>query len=156
MRPLFSLALCASLLVGCSSTAGVNPRVDTGNITRAEFGIFEYGNPGKLNFTPTNTVPYVSKQLYGWRITLRNPPARVTWREELTLPSKPASWGTNSSGTRTVSADGKTLTTERQVAPMQGVIGNTWQIMRGDPQGQYRINVSIDGKLVQTFNFEVK
>jgi hypothetical protein len=156
MQKWFSLlAVCAIALAGCNAS-NVKDGSAT-NIISAEFGLLNPTSTGGMVFTPTNTVPLVPYQSYGWQILLRDPPPTVKWQEEFTLPTKPTSWGSaGSGGTRTLSADGKTLVTEAQVAPAQGMIANSWQILPGDPQGRYVMRVSVDGTLVKTFQFDVE
>lgn len=152
ISPLF---FCVLALAGCNASNVKDSRAV--DIISADFGLLEPGNPGEMTLTPTTVVPLVVNQGYGWKITLRNPPATVRWREAFTLPAKPESWGsTGTVGTRTLSADGKTLVTEAQVAPVQGVIAHSWQILPGDPTGRYVLQVSVEGKLVKTFQFEVQ
>lgn len=149
------LLVCAVALAGCNAS-----NVKNGNavdIISAEFGLLEPGSPGEMTLTPTTVVPWVANQGYGWKITLRNPPASVAWREEFTLPARPESWGSAGTvGDRTLSADGKTLVTAAQVTPTQGVIAHSWQILPGDPKGRYVMRVSVEGKLAKTFQFTVQ
>lgn len=146
-------------LVACAATPTDQPTqaTQTGNVVSAEFGVLEYGRPGELVLKPTNVIPLRVRQNYGWRIVLRNPPATVRWREEFTLPSKPVSWGGGArAGQRSLAGDGRTLVTERTVKPVGGVISNAWQVLPGDPRGRHQIKVSVDGKLVTTFDFELR
>jgi hypothetical protein len=46
--------------------------------------------------------------------------------------------------------------TEREVAPDQGLIFNTWSVAAGDPAGKYVIRVFVEGALAKTFEFEVR
>ncbi len=132
-------------------------------VLKAEFGLFVPENPQSGTFTPSDHVPNVTDQSYGWIITLRTTSARIRWREEFTLPEVPATWGNPESDvTRMVSPDGKTLVTENVVAPDQNpatghaFINNAWSVESSDPVGRYRIRVYIEGELVATFNFNVE
>ena len=122
-----------------------------------DFGLFNLADSSKPGFVPTASVPLIPNQPYGWIIRLRTDKAKVKWREEFTLPVKPATWGTAEElGTRSVSEDGRTSVTEREVAPDQGLIFNTWSVAAGDPAGKYVIRVFVEGALAKTFEFEVR
>jgi hypothetical protein len=59
-------------------------------------------------------------------------------------------------GARSVSNDGRTSVTEREVSPERGVIFNSWTVASGDPKGRYVIRGFVEGSLTKTFEFEVK
>lgn len=121
------------------------------------FGLFNPPSSGKPAFLPSVIVPLVPDQTYGWIIKLRTDRPKIKWCEEFTLPSKPATWGPSESiDTRNTSSDGRTTTTERTVAPDEGVIFNTWTVAPGDPKGRYVIRVYVEDSLVATFEFDVK
>jgi hypothetical protein len=126
-------------------------------VINAEFGLFNPPESGKPNFVPTGVVPDVPDQAYGWVVTLNAPDVRLHWREEFTLPAAPETWGDSSRETgQHVSSDGKTSITEADTTPPYGVISNSWTVVPGDPKGSYVIRLFIEGKLVRTFEFEVR
>jgi hypothetical protein len=88
----------------------------------------------------------------------------VHWREEFILPATPKTWGGNAPGKPLATNDeqshdlqrhGKVCVTERDVRVHQGVIGNFWSVAQGDPRGKYEMRVSVEGKFVKSFVFEV-
>lgn len=122
-----------------------------------EFGLFNFSDPSKPSFVPSALVPLVPDQAYGWIIRIRTDKAKIKWREEFTLPVKPTTWGAAEPvGTRSVSNDGRTSVTEREVTPDQGLLFNSWSVAPGDPKGIYIIRVFIEGTFAETFEFEVK
>src|SRR5271154_4511755 len=62
-------------------------------VIRADFGLFNTTNSGKPVFVSAKVVPFVPNQQYGWVILLRTNKPNIKWREELTLPQKPITWG---------------------------------------------------------------
>jgi hypothetical protein len=151
-----SLVFCAIALGGCSA-ATTQPEGKAPEIVSAEFGLFNPAASGQMAFVPSNVVPNTPNQNYGWQIALRTDKPTVKWQEEFTLPVKPSSWGEPETlGTRTISADGKTAVTTREVSPDQGVISNSWTVLSGDPKGSYVMKVSVEGVPVKTFTFTVQ
>lgn len=127
------------------------PNVQT-EIIRAEFGIFQNGD-----FIPTNQVPLVIGQTYGWRIKLITNKTTVKWREQFILPSAPKDWGVNKiQGKNEISTDRRVSITELEVNPINGVISNAWSVVKGDPEGHYMIRVTVDNQPEQVFVFDVK
>lgn len=120
------------------------------------FGVFN-AIDGRSKFVPARVVPLVEGQAYGWVIELRTDKKKVRWREEFTLPQAPETWGTPELlGTRRLSQDSKVLTTERLVEPVDGAIFNMWSVAKGDPAGKHLMRVFVEGRLVNTFEFEVR
>lgn len=157
MQKLISLLVfCAIALGGCNE-ANTKPDGAAPAIVSAEFGLFNPSGSGEMAFVPTKVVPLTPHQEYGWKMVLRTSKPVVKWREELTLPAKPVSWGTaETQGTRSISADGKTAVTTREVSPEQGIISHAWEIVAGDPKGRYVMRVSVDGGQAKTFGFDVQ
>ena len=61
-----------------------------------------------------------------------------------------------STAQHSVSDDGRTLTTEREVVPNRGIVHNMWAVAAGDPKGPHVVRVYIEGKLIRTFEFETE
>lgn len=126
-------------------------------VVRAEFGLFNPPDSGKPAFVATRQVPLVPGQVYGWVVMVNPTQEEVSWREEFTLPGKPATWGgSDPNASQTISSDQKTSVKEGKVVPDRGVIANTWAVAPGDPQGRYVIRVFIGNRLARTFEFDVK
>jgi len=110
-------------------------------VVRAEFGLFNALETGRPPFIATPLVPLVVDQSYGWVIVLKTSAKTVRWREEFI---------------RAMSDEGRPTITEREVTLHNGVIFNSWSVAQGDPTGTYRMRISIEGKLVRTFEFRVE
>jgi hypothetical protein len=162
MKTIFSFAaalLLISISPGAISALPELSKSSTAStiVTSGEFGLFNFSDPSKPSFVPSALVPLVPDQAYGWIIRVRTEKAKIKWREEFTLPAKPTTWGAAEPvGTRSVSNDGRTSVTEREVSPDRGLIFNSWSVAPGDPKGRYIIRVFIDGFLARVFEFEVK
>jgi hypothetical protein len=125
-------------------------------ITQAMFGVYRAQQAGQFVLQPTEVVPHVAGQQYGWLIRLKTERSRVRWREELHLPAAPATWGSERIGKRSVSADQRTLVTEREVETRSGYIFNAWQVEQGDPVGRYTLQVTVDNGPSARFAFTVQ
>jgi hypothetical protein len=110
-------------------------------VVSAEFGLFNALETGRPPFIATPLVPLVVDQSYGWVIVLKTSAKTMRWREEFI---------------RAMSDEGRPTITEREVTLHNGVIFNSWSVAQGDPAGTYRMRVSVEGKLVRTFEFRVE
>lgn len=161
MKPHLRYLACGLLIHGTLGFASIgtppsSTRSET-RITTAEFGVYHRAPSGKIRFVPTRTVPHKKGQSYGWIIVLDTPRKTVRWREEFTLPARPASWGAEEkNGSRTLSKDRRTAVTEREVTPNAGQIANQWSVIPGDPKGHHMIRVFVDGVPAAVFEFDVK
>ena len=162
MNPLHSLFLLLVFTMGfpamAASPNGAAAEPSGYEVLRTEFGLFNNKvTSGQPTFVPTTVVPLTPTQGYGWVIQLRTAKPKIKWREEFTLPATPKSWGgPEPLGTRSMSTDGRTSVTEREVSPDQGLIFNSWTVARGDPRGRYVIRVFIEGTLAKVFEFDVE
>lgn len=126
-------------------------------VVGARFGVFQVSSLGLAGFSPATTVPLKPGQAYGWVIDLKTNQTEVSWKEEFTLPAKPATWGIPEPlGSRSTSSDGRTTTTQRRVSLDRGTIFNAWSVAPGDPAGRYVIRVSVEGLPAQVFEFDVR
>ena len=152
-----TIARIAFLMVVCAASAACSrPGEGSVEITQATFGVYRTRQFGRTEFKPANVVPFAVGQQYGWLIRVETSEPRIRWREELILPSAPATWGSERVGTRTVAASNRSVVTERVVAAKSGFIFNAWKIEPGDPRGLYTIKVSIEDGPSRVFTFEVK
>jgi hypothetical protein len=125
-------------------------------IADAAFGLFKLDDAGNPEaFHETGVVPNVAGQAYGWMIQLKDPPAKVRWREAFTLPAAPNAWDL-ADGPSSLSEDGRTATTDGESEPEDGAIRNVWRVAPGDPVGRYQIKVTVAGAGERTFEFEVR
>lgn len=126
-------------------------------IISAEFGLLSLPRSGSVGFWPSTKVPLKRDQSYGWIIRLQTSKQKVKWREEVSLPSAPESWGVGEKlGLHKISEDRKVAITEGEVTPDRGFIFNAWTIAPGDPKGRYVIRLSIEGRFVKEFQFDVE
>lgn len=126
-------------------------------VVRSDFGLFSRPDSGKPPFQASRRVPLQEGQGYGWYIELKTTKPKIRWREEMVVPSPPATWGIqNSTAQHSISDDRRTLTTEREVVPNRGLIYNVWGVAAGDPKGPHVVRVYVEGKLVRTFEFETE
>jgi hypothetical protein len=151
MKYLTMLALSLSLFTFNAHAASDAPL----KVVSAEFGLFDFSDPDNPTYEPADTVPLVPGQAFGWVIQLDTDKETVKWREEFTVPAKPATWG-DLDETNTMSADGRTLTTVKTDTLNDGAIFNAWEIAPGDPAGKYVMRVFVEGELVSTFEFDVQ
>ncbi len=134
-----------------------NDSVSDIEVVRSDFGLFSRPDSGKPPFQASRRVPLQEGQGYGWYIELKTTRPKIKWREEMVVPSPPATWGIqNSTAQHSISDDRRTLTTEREVVPNRGLIYNVWSVAAGDPKGPHVVRVYVEGKLVRTFEFETE
>ena len=167
MQRLFALLFLALVLAvsGCEQAkppepaarppqhqAGPRPAVE---IEHAAFGVFNRTPDGRVEFTPSKTVPLTPDQAFGWIIGVKTTKPTVKWREEFTLPAPPETWGPTE-GKHEISADRKVSILEREVAPEMGQVFNSWIISPGDPKGRHVIQVTIEDARPVVFEFDVE
>ena len=123
-------------------------------IVKSDFGLLAPSPSGEPVFKVSRRIPLEEGQGYGWFVEIKTSKPKIKWREEFVLPAKPATWDTQGSTAQYfLSKDGRTLITEREVTPVNGIISNTWEVAAGDPKGLYIMRVYIEGKLIQVFEF---
>jgi hypothetical protein len=154
---LVCLASLPALAGGAGTASPKGKRPATYEVIKSEFGLFKQTPAGAGAFVPTRQVPLIANQAYGWIVALRTDKPTLRWREEFELPTRPDSWGPPApEGRRRISANGRVAISERRVAPVNGMIFNTWAVAPGDPVGTYRIRVYVEGRLVDAFEFQVQ
>jgi hypothetical protein len=150
-------ALATPIMPKTDLPLDLQPPAQELKIESAEFGIIHDDH----QFEETTKVPYVIDQAYGWRMEVTPPDAVVHWKEEFILPNAPKTWGdksaeaTQTSNARDVQNGGKMCVTEKDVRARDGLIGNFWSVAKGDPHGKYELRVSVEGKFVKSFLFEL-
>jgi len=151
---LLPVAFCFSLISASVAGATGQLKLDPEElqVVRAEFGLFNASG-----FVPSNKVPLVEGQTYGWRIVLKTNKTKVRWREQFTLPVAPATWGdAEIKGLNKVSNDKRVSVMEREETPVDGVIVNSWAVAAGDPVGHHWMRVLIDNRYEHIFQFDVQ
>lgn len=145
---------CFALLADSVASAAVPLKIipEALHVVRAEFGLFNASG-----FVPSNRVPLVEGQTYGWRIVVKTNKTKVRWREEFTLPVAPATWGdAETNGLNSVSSDKRVSVMEREESPVDGVMVNSWAVAAGDPVGHHSMRVLIDNRYEHIFQFDVQ
>lgn len=156
----FAVAALAAAMFGASAVAAQSAAAEDTwavEVVQSTFGLFTSGPNGQPRFLPTREVPHTPGQgSFGWimKIDTRRPVLR--WREELTLPEKPATWGdAPADARRSFSEDGRTVILEKE-APTRPFLFQSWQVAPGDPKGPHRIRVTVEGAPPVTFDFQVR
>ena len=127
-----------------------------GQFHEGYFGIIEFNHNGEAEFVVTDRVPLIEGQFYGWVIKIGPQFSKVKWKEVLELPEAPQSWGAEeTSGDLVISEDRKVSVTEEEVFVEDGYIANYWNVVAGDPPGDYIMRVYVNDHLVETFRFKV-
>lgn len=106
----------------------------------------------------SNRVPLMpNRACYGWRIRLSEVKGVIRFKEIFSLPTQPDFWGgeRNEYSPNTITKDRQTSVTEKFAAPDKGWISNSWCVAEGDPEGHYSMEVSINNKFIERFEFEV-
>jgi hypothetical protein len=143
----------AALAVALSNGAVAAELLDS------EFQVtFQYGgSEQRLSDTHVPLLP--GNACYTWWLKLADGDAPKTAEERLVLPEPLANWGdlgSNPDDGVEISADGTTATST--FAPElddEGWFSKGWCSAEGDPVGAHRIEVSVDGTLLKTFDFQV-
>ncbi|HEX5391994.1 MAG TPA: hypothetical protein VFW68_01845 [Rhodocyclaceae bacterium] len=156
-RLLFAAMLFLPFTLLANAAVADSSEVEGVKILIADFGLFNPTGGGKSFFTPSRTVPYAVGQNFGWTMLLRTNKPKIKLREELVLPEKPDTWGDPPpNGARTISEDGRVAITEQEVTPTRSMILNVWGIAPGDPKGRHLVKITVEGKLLRTFEFTVQ
>jgi len=119
---------------------------------------FQYG--GSEQRLSEDKVPLLpGSACYTWWMRLAEGPAPQSVKERLILPEPLADWGdlaVNADDGVEISTDGTMATST--FAPefdSDGWLSKGWCTASGDPVGPHKIEVSIDGTLLNTYEFEV-
>ncbi|MDF5727573.1 MAG: hypothetical protein PUP92_05920 [Rhizonema sp. PD38] len=123
-------------------------------VTKAEFGILQVKSKKNVTFLPTNKIPLIEGNRYGWRIQLKDYQGEVTWREILQLPKHPDTWGTTDGEHFSIVAHGTEGVTTRTQLIKNGIIQDYWTVVSGDPIGKHKIDIYISERRIASFEFE--
>lgn len=111
----------------------------------------------------TTTVPLSvdDETCWYWYIRSADLKGEVTFVERLELPVAPESWGDLSLADKDevvptrIENDGTVAISTRRAALDDGWFGHGWCLLPGDPTGPHRVEVSVDGVAVRSFDFDV-
>lgn len=98
---------------------------------------------GLTTFTPTQDMTMTPGQGYGWRMRVKTTRQSIKWKEVLTLPTAPASWGI--APHVTLSLDRRIATSRSASTPQAGIISSSWIFVAGDPLGNYTMELEVEG-----------
>ncbi len=113
---------------------------------------------GQSKTVITNNVPYVPKHVcYGWIVHLDGDDRLVKFTEIYTSSAAPKTWSGegNPYGAQETSADRKSTRTEKFITTYKGWIENSWCVDEGDPLGDHKMEVHVDGQHIKTFDFQI-
>lgn len=149
----FAGGTTANILIGPNK----NPLAPEVTIVLAEFGLFNPLETGEELFVVSRKVPLKENQSFGWVIILGTKKPIIRWREEMTLPAAPVTWGSvEPQDGRIITNDRRTSIIEREVMPYQGLISHSWVVAPGDPKGHYIIRIIVENRLQEVFEFDVE
>lgn len=149
MRLRSVIFLLAALVVGC----GDEPQPV--EIMHSKMGVFVRQADGTLRFDETKVVPLRDKQGYGWVIYLRTNKPSIKYTEQLKLAGA-SEWGIPDSVQHSISGDKTTITVQRERSGDTSRIASIWSVSAYDPPGPASFTITIEDKVVQKFQFELK
>jgi hypothetical protein len=132
-------------------------------VAETTFAVYHTENGQEVSET-TTIVPLRTdnETCWNWFIRSAETTGDLTFTERLVMPEAPESWGDVDNipegqiGKIVLEEGGKVGITTRKTAPDgDGWFGHGWCILPGDPVGPHYVEVTIDGKLVHRFDFEV-
>jgi len=165
-RTLLSLGLTLSLL--CATAAAAPAEETAVEIVSTQFGLFDASTPGELSFEPSNLIPRVAGQRYGWIIEVKTAKRNLSVREEYVIPLPAKNEGkTKDAGKAPEAADEflenfrqapqrRNQVSQRQLAPVDGQIYGEWSVGQNEPAGHRRLQVFIEGRLAATFEYDMR
>jgi hypothetical protein len=104
----------------------------------------EDANGGEPHFWRTNVVPlWPDKVCFGWTMAVEGRNRTVNLTEILTLSAPSTNWG---HGPETVVENGNKAITHIKAPLANNRLARAWCIVEGDPPGQYRYDIYIDGQ----------
>jgi hypothetical protein len=126
-------------------------------VRSAEFGRLDTDDDGEEVFTAVTELPPDSGQVFGWVVRVDTSRRSLRWQERLTFPSPPAAWGDAATDRDIViSRDGRTASARGEEEVEEGEVSRFyWSLEDGDPPGDYRLDLAIEGKPVAHFVFRV-
>ncbi len=149
----FSHCLATFFFVSLLTTSANAAEV---KIVKAEFGLFEPGEPGEVMFSPTLTVPRKDGQRYGWVIEVGTDQRSLLVREEYLHPAKAPVVKTTKDDTLIFPNPRRHQVSERRLVPVGGRIYGEWAVGPNEPAGERHLQVVIDGAPDTRFDYRVE
>ncbi len=126
-------------------------------IKRVRFGILETVPDGEDRFVPGTEVPPDDGQVFGWVVEVDTSRESLHWQEYLKLPRPPADWGDAAEDPDVlISKDGKGAVAQGEDLVEDGKLQRFyWSLAAGDPEGDYQLDLAVEGRPVAHFSFRV-
>ena len=152
------LTAVLALAAGIVMAAPPVPAEPAVKIVHAEFGLFESSKPEELTLVPTNVVPLVVGQHYGWVIEVQTTRRRLAVREEYVTPLPVTAQIAPSPLTEylTITDEKRVLHSQKQLVPLEGKIYGESVITPSDRSGHRRLQVVVEGQVGASFEFDVE
>ena len=139
------------VLLAIAAAVAATPTPAAPKVVDASFVFIQGGT-----VTESNKVPLLPGEVcFEWRLRLDVFDALVKYTEVFILPAAPEIWETNPEAESDISADGLVSTTSNVDKLVDGWLRHGWCVAEGDPLGDYRMEISIEGTLVHTFEFKL-
>ena len=108
----------------------------------------------KFIWRESDFVPLIPKNTcYEWDIQLDTEMESVQVKEVFILPSKPKTWGDEEG--MNLQHDNKVSVRQKVIKLENGTISSGWCVAEGDPTGNHKIDVFVNGVLAKSFSFVV-
>ena len=105
-------------------------------------------------WSESNFVPLIPENTcYGWDILLDTERESVQLKEVFILPSKPKTWGDEEG--MSLQHGNRVSVYQKEVKVENGTISSQWCVAEGDPTGNHKIDVFVNGVLAKSFSFVV-
>lgn len=155
-RRLKALCLIPAFAAGICFSAPPPAPVE---IVASQFGLFDATTPDELSFEPTNVVPRVEGQRYGWVIEVKTNKRNLSVREEYLIPlaAKPSAEPKDEflEGFKTP-PQRRNQVSQRQLVPVDGKIYGEWSVGKNEPAGHRHLQVFVEGQLAASFEYDVR
>ena len=150
----FSISSTASSVVSLVSNKNAEPSV------RVIGSHFYVGTRDSHNdnfiWIESNFVPLIPDQIcYRWDIELDTEMESVQVKEVFILPAKPKIWVDEEGMSLPLQYDNKISVTQEVIKLENGNVSSSWCVAEGDPTGNHKIDVIINGVLAKSFRFTV-
>lgn len=149
---LFSSASIANPLVSQISTRTADSLIPIIS-SRFYVGTRDSAND-EFTWNESNFVPLIpGNTCYSWVVKLDTDRESVQLKEVLILPSKPKTWGDVEG--MLLQHNNRVSVIQKEIKVENGTILNSWCVSEGDPTGNYKIDVIVNGVLAKSFSFIV-
>ena len=126
-------------------------------VRTVHFGLLKSDADSDDQFVPTDSIPAIDGQAFGWIIEVDTTRKTLHWQEHLRMPEPPADWGDAASDPALViSKDGKSVVAQGQDDVDDNELSRFyWSLATGDPAGEYQMDVAVEGHPVAHIRFRV-